>query len=67
MTIDATFAQAASAAAWIALTLFLLMLSVCLVVAIGIIVKAWKKITKQIEQDDARIKKEREEWRRLKW
>lgn len=64
---DATFAQAASAAAWIALTVFLVAVSVGLIITICIISKVWKKIMRQIDQDEAEAKRVREERRNLKW
>lgn len=64
---DATFAQAASAAAWIALTVFLVAVSVGLIVTICTIAKVWKKIMRQIDQDEAEAKRVREERRNLKW
>lgn len=64
---DATFAQAAVAAAWIALTVFLVAVSVGLIMAIRIISKVWKKIMRQIDQDEAEAKRVREERRNLKW
>lgn len=64
---DATFAQAASAAAWIALTVFLVAVSVGLIRTICIISKVWKKIMRQIDQDEAEAKRVREERRNLKW
>uniref|UniRef100_UPI004026F89C hypothetical protein n=1 Tax=Mitsuokella multacida TaxID=52226 RepID=UPI004026F89C len=64
---DATFAQAASAAAWIALTVFLVAVSVGLIVTICIISKVWKKIMRQIDQDEAEAKRVHEERRNLKW
>lgn len=64
---DATFAQAASAAAWIALTVFLVAVSVGLIMTICIISKVWKKIMRQINQDEAEAKRVREERRNLKW
>ena len=63
---DATFAQAAVAAAWIALTVFLVAVSVGLIMAVCTIAKAWKKITRQIDQDEAEAKRVREERRNLK-
>lgn len=64
---DVTFAQAASAAAWIALTVFLAAVSVGLIMTIRIISKVWKKIMRQIDQDEAEMKRVREERRNLKW
>ena len=64
---DVTFAQAASAAAWIALTVFLAAVSVGLIMTIRIISKVWKKIMRQIAQDEAEMKRVREERRNLKW
>ena len=64
---DATFAQMAVAAAWIALTVFLAAVSVGLIMTIRIISKVWKKIMRQIDQDEAEAKREREERRNLKW
>ena len=64
---DATFAQMAVAAAWIALTVFLAAVSVGLIMAIRIISKVWKKIMRQIDQDEAEAKRVREERRNLKW
>ena len=64
---DATFAQAASAATWIALTVFLVAVSVGLIMTICIISKVWKKIMRQIDQDEAEAKRVREERRNLKW
>ena len=64
---DATFAQMAVAAAWIALTVFLVAVSVGLIMAIRIISKVWKKIMRQIDQDEAEAKRVREERRNLKW
>lgn len=64
---DATFAQAAVAAAWIALTVFLAAVSVGLIMTIRIISKVWKKIMRQIDQDEAEAKRVHEERRNLKW
>nr|DAR41738.1 MAG TPA: protein of unknown function (DUF948) [Caudoviricetes sp.] len=64
---DATFAQVAVAAAWIALTVFLVAVSVALIVTIRIILKVWKKIMRQIDQDEAEAKRVHEERRNLKW
>ena len=64
---DATFAQMAVAAAWIALTVFLAAVSVGLIMTIRIISKVWKKIMRQIDQDDAEAKRVHEERRNLKW
>lgn len=64
---DAAFAQAAVAAAWIALTVFLVAVSVGLIITICIISKVWKKIMRQIDQDEAEAKRVREERRDLKW
>ena len=64
---DATFAQMAVAAAWIALTVFLAAVSVGLIMTIRIISKVWKKIMRQIDQDEAEAKRVREERRDLKW
>lgn len=64
---DAAFAQAAVAAAWIALTVFLAAVSVGLIMTIRIISKVWKKIMRQIDQDEAEAKRVREERRNLKW
>lgn len=64
---DATFAQMAVAAAWIALTVFLAAVSVGLIMTIRIISKVWKKIMRQIDQDEAEAKRVREERRNLKW
>lgn len=64
---DATFAQAAPAAAWIALTVFLVAVSVGLIMTICIISKVWKKVMRQIDQDEAEAKRVREERRDLKW
>lgn len=64
---DAAFAQAAVAAAWIALTVFLVAVSAGLIMAICIISKVWKKIMRQIDQDEAEAKRVREERRNLKW
>lgn len=64
---DAAFAQAAVAAAWIALTMFLAAVSVGLIMTIRIISKVWKKIMRQIDQDEAEAKRVHEERRNLKW
>ena len=64
---DAAFAQAAVAAAWIALTVFLAAVSVGLIMTICIISKVWKKIMRQIDQDEAEAKRVHEERRNLKW
>jgi hypothetical protein len=64
---DAAFAQAAVAAAWIALTVFLVAVSAGLIMAICIIAKVWKKIMHHIEQDEAEAERVREERRNLKW
>ncbi len=64
---DATFAQAAVAAAWIALTVFLVAVSVGLIMAVCTIAKVWKEITRQIDQDEAEAKRVHEERRNLKW
>lgn len=64
---DVTFAQAASAAAWVALTVFLVAVSVGLIMTIRTISKVWKKIMRQIDQDEAEMKRVREERRNLKW
>lgn len=64
---DVTFAQAAPVAAWIALTVFLVAVSVGLIMTICIISKVWKKIMRQIDQDEAEAKRVREERRNLKW
>jgi|GEM_PF-3433989 len=64
---DVTFAQAASVAAWIALTVFLVAVSVGLIMTICTISKVWKKIMRQIDQDEAEAKRVREERRNLKW
>ena len=64
---DATFAQAAVAAAWIALTVFLAAVSVGLIMTIRIISKVWKNIMRQIDQEEAEAKRVREERRNLKW
>ena len=64
---DATFAQMAVAAAWIALTVFLAAVSVGLIMTIRIISKVWKKIMRQIDQDEAEAKRVHEERRNLKW
>ncbi len=64
---DAAFAQAAVAAAWIALTVFLAAVSVGLIMTIRIISKVWKKIMRQIDQDEAEAKRVHEERRNLKW
>lgn len=64
---DAAFAQAAVAAAWIALTVFLVAVSAGLIMAICTIAKAWKKIMHNIEQDEARMEKADKERRDLKW
>ena len=64
---DAAFAQAAAAAAWTALTVFLVAVSAGLIMAICTIVKAWKKIMHNIEQDEARVEKADKERRDLKW
>ena len=64
---DATFAQAASAAAWIALTVFLVAVSVGLIMTVCTIAKVWKKIMRHIEQDEARMEKSSKERRDLKW
>ncbi len=64
---DAAFAQAAVATAWIALTVFLAAVSVGLIMTIRIISKVWKKIMRQIDQDEAEAKRVHEERRNLKW
>ena len=64
---DATFAQMAVAAAWIALTVFLAAVSVGLIMTIRIISKVWKNIMRQIDQEEAEAKRVREERRNLKW
>lgn len=64
---DATFAQVAVTAAWIALTVFLVAVSAGLIMTIRIISKVWKKIMRQIDQDEAEAKRVREERRNLKW
>lgn len=63
---DATFAQVAVTAAWIALTVFLVAVSAGLIMTIRIISKVWKKIMRQIDQDEAEAKRVREERRNLK-
>lgn len=64
---DATFAKAAVAAAWIALTVFLVAVSVGLIMTICTISKVWKNIMRQIDQEEAEMKRVREERRNLKW
>ena len=64
---DATFAQAAVAAAWIALTVFLVAVSVGLIMTICTISKVWKNIMRRIDQEEAEAKRVREERRNLKW
>ena len=64
---DATFAQVAVAAAWIALTVFLVAVVAGLIMAVCTIAKVWKKIMRHIEQDDARMEKASKERRDLKW
>nr|WP_317429449.1 hypothetical protein [uncultured Mitsuokella sp.] len=64
---DATFAQAAAAAAWIALTVFLAAVSAGVIMAVCTIAKVWKKIMHHIEQDEARMEKAGKERRDLKW
>lgn len=64
---DATFAQAATAAAWIALTVFLVAVSAGLIMTICTIAKVWEKIMQDIEQDEARMEKVSKERRDSKW
>lgn len=64
---DATFAQMAVAAAWIALTVFLVAVSVGLIMTICTISKVWKNIMRQIDREEAEAKRVREERRNLKW
>ena len=64
---DATFAQAAVSAAWIALTVFLAAVVAGLIMTICTIAKVWKNIMRQIDQEEAEAKRVREERRNLKW
>lgn len=64
---DATFAQVAVAAAWIALTVFLVAVVAGLIMTVCTIAKVWKKIMRHIEQDEARMEKSSKERRDLKW
>ncbi len=64
---DATLAQAAVAAAWIALTVFLAAVVAGLIMTVCTIAKVWKKIMRQIDQEEAEAKRVREERRNLKW
>lgn len=47
--------------------MFLVAVSVGLIMTICIISKVWKKIMRQIDQDEAEAKRVREERRNLKW
>lgn len=64
---DVTFAQAAVAAAWIALTVFLAAVVAGLIMTVCTIAKVWKNIMRQIDQKEAEAKRVREERRNLKW
>lgn len=64
---DATLAQAAVATAWIALTVFLAAVVAGLIMTVCTIAKVWKKIMRQIDQEEAEAKRVREERRNLKW
>ena len=64
---DATLAQAAVAAAWIALTVFLAAVVAGLIMTVCTIAKVWKNIMRQIDQEEAEAKRVREERRNLKW
>lgn len=64
---DAAFAQAAAAAAWTALAVFLVVVSAGLIMGICTIAKVWKKVMQHIEQDEARMEKASKERRDLKW
>ena len=64
---DATLAQAAVAAAWIALTVFPAAVVAGLIMSVCTIAKVWKKIMRQIDQEEAEAKRVREERRNLKW
>lgn len=64
---DATLAQAAVAAAWTALTVFLAAVVAGLIMTVCTIAKVWKNIMRQIDQEEAEMKRVREERRNLKW
>lgn len=64
---DATLAQAAVAAAWIALTVFLAAVVAGLIMTVCTIAKVWKNIMRRIDQEEVEAKRVREERRNLKW